>query len=137
MIRLYDISSLIPYTSSHAQDHHYGGINQVRYSLDGKMFASASKDGSIKFWDGVTHRCIKYIPNAHSGSEVCSVQFSKNGKYLLSSGKDSTVRLWDLAKGSFLRSCYRSIAQALDPLTTSARLAGPHWRRLRCLQECN
>ena len=70
--------------------HHHGPINTVRYSsgpsscpppllyfflfshssflLDGRMFASCSKDGSVRLWDGVSHKCFKYIQNAHEGA---------------------------------------------------------------------
>lgn len=51
-----------------------------RWSNDGKVYATASKDGSIKLWDGISNRCINTFQKAHDGSEVCSVAFTKNGK---------------------------------------------------------
>ena len=56
-----------------------------------------SKDGCIKLWDGVSHRCYSTLERAHDGYEVCSVQFTKNGKFLLTSGKDSICRLWEIS----------------------------------------
>lgn len=51
-----------------------------RYTQGGKYYASASKDGSIKIWDGVSNRCVNTFYKAHDGAEVCSVAFTRNGK---------------------------------------------------------
>eukprot|EP00011_Vannellida_sp_DIVA3-517-6-12_P014272 CAMPEP_0114618156 /NCGR_PEP_ID=MMETSP0168-20121206/7561_1 /TAXON_ID=95228 ORGANISM="Vannella sp., Strain DIVA3 517/6/12" /NCGR_SAMPLE_ID=MMETSP0168 /ASSEMBLY_ACC=CAM_ASM_000044 /LENGTH=327 /DNA_ID=CAMNT_0001829301 /DNA_START=50 /DNA_END=1033 /DNA_ORIENTATION=+ len=103
MVRMYDLSTQTPYTAANAKEHHYGGINQLRYSTDGSMFVSAGKDGAVKIWDAISFRCVRHIPNAHGGTEVNAVKFSQNGKYVLSSGRDSSARLWDLSKGTLLR----------------------------------
>jgi cleavage stimulation factor subunit 1 len=118
MIRLYDLTTFQPYVSSESKDHHQGPINQVRYSTDGNLYVSCSKDGSIKVWDAVSSRCVKYISKAHAGFEVNSVQFSRNSKYVLSGGKDSTVRLWDLATGRQLK-VYTGSAQSKNRLQTT------------------
>ncbi|KAH9383838.1 hypothetical protein HPB48_025608 [Haemaphysalis longicornis] len=70
---------------------------QIRYNNSGKLYVSASKDGDLKLWDGVSNKCVCTFPQAHDGNEVCSVVFSRNGKYVLSSGKDSIVKLWELS----------------------------------------
>lgn len=77
---------------------------------------TASKDGDVKTWDGVSNRCINTFQRAHDGAEVCSAVFTRNGKvwrictckrfhgnsvlrlqYVLTSGKDSVIKLWELA----------------------------------------
>jgi cleavage stimulation factor subunit 1 len=103
MIRLYDCVTLQAYTAADAKDHHFKPINQVRYSPDGSVFASCSKDGYIKIWDAINNRVVRLFAAAHGGSEVSSVQFTRNNKYLLSCGKDSTIRLWDMATGRQLK----------------------------------
>jgi len=75
----------------------------VRYASDGRVFASCSKDGTVKLWDGTDNTCINTITNAHGGQEVCTVQFSRNKKYLLTGGKDATLRIWDVGSGRELR----------------------------------
>ncbi|KAF4519152.1 hypothetical protein B566_EDAN008214 [Ephemera danica] len=72
-------------------------VATAQFSPDSKLYASGSKDGSIKLWDGVSSRCVNTFRNAHDGAEVCSVTFSRNGKYLLSSGMDSLIKLWELS----------------------------------------
>ncbi|CAB4009633.1 cleavage stimulation factor subunit 1 [Paramuricea clavata] len=98
-IRLYEINTLQCYVASNPKEYHNGPITQVSYSPSGHLYASTSKDGSIKVWDGVSNRCISTFPNAHNGNEVSAVRFSKNSKYLLTSGKDSLIFLWELSTG--------------------------------------
>ena len=51
---LYDAESLQCFTPSVSESHHTGGINQVRCAADGKQYATAGKDGTIRLWDIVT-----------------------------------------------------------------------------------
>merc|ERR1719158_2382137 len=97
VIRLYDVNTTQCFVSSVAHHQHTAEITTLRWSNDGKHFASGSVDGSIKVWDGVSNRCIGTFIQAHDGAPVCSVTFSRNGKYILSSGKDSLVKLWELS----------------------------------------
>ncbi len=53
---------------------------QVRYSPNANLYVSASKDGDIKVWDGVSNKCINTFSKAHDGEQVCSVEFSRNSK---------------------------------------------------------
>ena len=95
-MRLYDVATFTTFTSPHAGDHHYAAVTCARYASNGKHFASSSKDGSIRIYDTVTHRCVQYIPAAHMSCEVSSVEYSSNSNYLISSGKDGTARVWDI-----------------------------------------
>jgi len=98
-VRFYDLSTSACFTSPVQRDHHRGPITSTHFNTDAKMFATSSKDGCIKLWDGVSHRCVSTWERAHEGYEVCSVQFTKNGKFLLTSGKDSICRLWEISTG--------------------------------------
>ncbi|CAB0031431.1 unnamed protein product [Trichogramma brassicae] len=97
VIRLYDVNTSQCFVSSFPSHQHTGGITSLKYCSDAKIFASASKDGSIKLWDGISNKCINTFTKAHDGNQVCSVTFTRNGKYLLSSGKDSLIKLWELS----------------------------------------
>lgn len=54
--------------------------SKFRWSLNGKLFASAGSDGNIKLWDGVSNRCINTFTAAHDGAEISSVCFTRNSK---------------------------------------------------------
>lgn len=56
-------------------------VVQVRYSSTGGMYVTASKDGAIRLWDGVTANCVRSIVNAHGTAEATSVTFTKDQRY--------------------------------------------------------
>ncbi|EDV23894.1 uncharacterized protein TRIADDRAFT_26681 [Trichoplax adhaerens] len=99
-VRLYDVNTTQCFVSSNPHDHHVGPITMVSYAPNAKLYATSSKDGSVKIWDGVSCRCIITFGKAHNGAEVSSVTFTRNSKYILTSGKDSTAKLWELATGN-------------------------------------
>ncbi|XP_031490816.1 cleavage stimulation factor subunit 50 isoform X2 [Nymphaea colorata] len=97
---LYDINTFQCYLTGNAQDMNSGAaINQVRYSSNGGMYVTASKDGCIRIWDGVTAECVRSIVGAHGSAEATSASFTKDQRYVLSCGKDSTVKLWEVGTG--------------------------------------
>ncbi len=96
-LRLYKVETSQCFVSSNPNDQHRLCTTSVNWSPNAKIFATGSKDGSIKLWDSVSNRCINTFTDAHGHQEVCSVAFTRNSKYLLSSGKDSIVRLWELS----------------------------------------
>ncbi len=78
------------------REHYYE--ERYNFSPNGKMFASGSKDKSIKLWDVETHREIVTL-HGHSGP-INSVNFSPDGKMFASGSKDKTIKLWDVATHS-------------------------------------
>lgn len=101
---LYDVNTFKCYLSSALQEGHVGGaINQVRYAPNGGMYVTASKDGAVRIWDGVSARCVRAIPAAHGSAEASSAIFTKDQRYVLSCGKDSGVRIWDVGSGRQMR----------------------------------
>ncbi|KAJ7567486.1 hypothetical protein O6H91_02G150200 [Diphasiastrum complanatum] len=63
------------------------------------MYVTASKDGGVRIWDGVSARCVRAITGAHGSTEATSATFTKDQRYVLSCGKDSSVRLWEVGSG--------------------------------------
>ncbi|AYQ36576.1 caspase family protein [Runella sp. SP2] len=76
---------------------HYGQINDLQESPDGKLLASASADGTIKIWEKNTGILLKTL-EGHS-REVNSIDFSSDGKTIVSGSSDKTVVLWDVFLG--------------------------------------
>ncbi|KAK4359375.1 hypothetical protein RND71_021604 [Anisodus tanguticus] len=101
---LYDINTFKCYLPPNFQEMGVNGaINQVRYSSTGGMYVTASKDGSIRLWDGVTASCVRSIDGAHGAAEATSANFTKDQRYVLSSGKDSSVKLWEVGTGRLVK----------------------------------
>ena len=59
--------------------------------------ATASRDKSIKLWDGVTGTCVRTLTGHDNW--VRALVFHPNGKLLLSASDDKTVRIWELSTG--------------------------------------
>jgi WD40 repeat protein len=73
----------------------------VRFSPDGALLASASRDRGIGLWDGRTGAAVRAM-RAGAG-EVSDLAFSPRGEVLASAHDDGAVRLWSPADGRELR----------------------------------
>jgi WD40 repeat protein len=80
---------------------HKDWILSLSFSNDGRLLASAGKEGSVYIWDVAAARVIRKIPVLPDG--VNSADFSFDGRFLLTGGKDTRVRLYDAETGKELR----------------------------------
>ncbi|KQK13140.1 cleavage stimulation factor subunit 50 isoform X3 [Brachypodium distachyon] len=99
---LYDVNTFTCYLSSNPQDSS-AAINQVRYSGTGSLYVTASKDGSLRIWDGASAECVRPIVGAHASAEATSAIFTKDERYILSCGKDSSIKLWEVGTGRLVK----------------------------------
>lgn len=68
----------------------------MAFSPDMGQLASASSDGTIRFWDTEMGK-LQWTVQEHSGYNN-SIAFSPNGRRLASASSDYTVGLWDVAQ---------------------------------------
>jgi WD40 repeat protein len=78
-------------------ERHDEQVNDLAFSPDGAVLASASHDRTVRLWDARTGKPLRTI-RGH-GAAVRSVDFSADGGRLLSAGGRS-VRLWDARTGA-------------------------------------
>jgi len=78
---------------------HVSRINDVSFSPDGSLLASAAFDGTVRLWDLTPISPPRLL--GHEGS-VHSIIYSPNGAYLASTGEDGTARVWT-SKGEELQ----------------------------------
>ena len=82
---------------------HEDTINSISFCSDGRTFASASNDQTIKIWDLVSMTPLNIL-YGHK-SYVNSVSYSPDGRKLVScSGRnysdiDNTIKIWDVENG--------------------------------------
>ncbi len=72
---------------------HHDRVHSGIFSPNGKLLATASKDGTASLWDLNGKQLVTF--KEHRG-EVNSVMFSPDGKFVATASKDGTARLWDL-----------------------------------------
>jgi len=79
---------------------HTNWIQELEYSPDGTIIATASDDYTIRLWNASTGKTVRVL-TGHT-APVYEVAFSPDGRILASASEDRTVRLWDSANGSRL-----------------------------------
>lgn len=85
------------YTLIREQAAHWFTINSICWSPQDPLFATASRDKTIKIWDAQTLQLIKVIDAArHSGhiNSVNALLWMPEG--LVSASDDRTIRLWSI-----------------------------------------
>jgi WD40 repeat protein len=84
---------------------HESGILGVALAADGKVAASASRDGTTRLWEVATGKETRRLVPQNAGTPQ-AVAFSPNGKQLLVSYQgpqgEFVVRRWDVATGKEL-----------------------------------
>lgn len=80
---------------------HEDSITALAYSPDGKLLASADREGRVCVWNAASGEQLHRL-DAHKGGTYALV-FSPDGKNLGSAGQDGLIRWWDVARGQALR----------------------------------
>jgi WD40 repeat protein/serine/threonine protein kinase len=78
-----------------------GGVGTLAVRPDGRQFASAGLDGTVRIWDAQTRSQIRVLCD-HTDI-VHWVGYSPDGRVLASSASDRTVRIWDAETGDPIR----------------------------------
>jgi WD40 repeat protein len=73
------------------------GTTAAAISPDGKVLATADREGHVRLADAATRRELWKV-HGHAG-DVCSLAFSPDSRTLASAASESVIRLWDVATG--------------------------------------
>merc|ERR1719265_780324 len=98
-------------------------VNQVAFSPDGRWFASASFDKSVRLWDGRTGRYVHAF-RGHVG-DVYQLSWSADSRLLVSASKTSTVKCWNVGNRKLQEDLpgHADEVYAVDWTLTGARVA--------------
>jgi len=84
------------------QTGHAMRVDGLAFSPDAKLFASGSKDNTVRLWDA--ERALELRKLTGHAAWVKAVAFSPDGRRLASGSVDGVVKLWDVASGRELKS---------------------------------
>lgn len=103
-----------PSLTHHVISEHSDEVWFCRFSHEGNLLATASKDGTSMVFD-VADWKTKYILSSHSDA-VSFVSWSPDDSMLLTCGNDKLVNLWDMNTGE----CIYTYDKHLDAVTSCA-----------------
>ena len=92
---------------------HTDRVNDVVFSADGALVATASTDGTARVWESATGDLVADL-RGH-GAAVEAIAFSSRGRYVTTVGADLTIRLWDLGAERTLRGSHSVVGVAVAP----------------------
>uniref|UniRef100_A0A6A7FTF7 Notchless protein homolog 1-like n=1 Tax=Hirondellea gigas TaxID=1518452 RepID=A0A6A7FTF7_9CRUS len=75
-------------------------VNDVKFSPDTRLIASASFDKSIRLWNALDGKFIAVLRGHVSG--VYQLAWSADSRLLVSGSKDSTLKVWSVEKRNLL-----------------------------------
>ncbi len=95
---------------------HTGGVLGIAFAPDGRTLASASEDGTVRFWDLRDRRPLALVTGHHG--PVNAVAFDPDGQLLAAGSADGTVEIWD-ARSDRLVTVLRGHAGAVNSVAFS------------------
>jgi len=106
---------------------HNGSVNCIKYSQNGKMFASGGNDYVVKIWDETASNQLA-IFDRHT-DYVTSVVFTPDNKTVISASRDKSIKFWDIKSKKLLLSLegHRSYVSSLAITKDGKFLASGSW----------
>ena len=78
---------------------HDGAIYDIAYSPNSDLFATASRDKTVKIWDAKTFQLLEVLNKEDYDGHQYSVNkliWSTYNNYLISAGDDRTIIVWEI-----------------------------------------
>ena len=86
-------------------DVHFNSVQDISFTIDGKLAITASLDKTCIFWDLWNGEPIKILDGHFSSVNLATI--SPDGKYAISKSDDNTFILWNLERGKPNQTYYK------------------------------
>ncbi|KAL0459524.1 UNVERIFIED_CONTAM: COMPASS-like H3K4 histone methylase component WDR5B [Sesamum latifolium] len=90
-----------PYRLKKILTNHTRAVSSVKFSNDGKLFASASLDKTLIVYSTETLTQISHLIGHSEG--VSDLAWSSDSTYICSASDDRTLRIWDARAGECVK----------------------------------
>lgn len=97
ILRLWDGETLLRKHQLEGHEHH---IQQVRWSPDGALVASASEDGTVRVWDADSGELVHRLWPAQGN--LRALDFSADGRYLAAGSNNGAIPVWEVESGDLV-----------------------------------
>ncbi|MFG0334982.1 MAG: protein kinase, partial [Maioricimonas sp. JB049] len=97
---------------------HTGAVQAVRFSRDGALLVSGSRDNSVKVWDVESGTALKTFRGHYSG--VSDVAFDPGGRRVVSAGRDHQTIVWSVDDYEEFRTLYGRSLEGHEDVVLSA-----------------
>lgn len=87
---------------------HVKSVNDVMYSPDGNLLATAGEDGIVKLWDVRSRQLLNNL-DGHSGG-VRGIDFSRDSRLLASCGGQE-VKIWEVKTGRLIHDLRSEVSE--------------------------
>lgn len=78
--------------------HHAGPVTQAKYSPDGRLVLTTSRDGTAQVWDAASGTPVS--PPLHHARGVLAGAFNRRGNRVATAGVDGTAQIWNTRTGA-------------------------------------
>ncbi len=92
---------------------HYGKVNDLAWSPEGRRIAVASSNYQISVWDVLTERQTFFYRTNSTGMKN-AVAWSPDGRYLASGSNDKTVQIWNASTRQLVSTYYGHTGYIMD-----------------------
>lgn len=99
-LRLWNVSEASAARCERVINSMDGPVWPVAADTEGRYFATAGRNTTIRFWDTRQAECLEVL--AGSSGTLLTVAGSPDGRLIASGGHDRSVRLWDAGSGECL-----------------------------------
>ncbi len=92
---------------------HYGKVNDLAWSPDGRRIAVASSNYQISVWDVLTERQTFFYRTSSTGMKN-AIAWSPDGKHLAAGSNDKTVQIWNASTKQLVSTYYGHAGYIMD-----------------------